>query len=151
MSGITYIVNVEAAIYKGDQWLIIRRSDREEHAAGLLSLVGGKVETTAGEVSVLEEALRREIAEEVDIQVAKDICYIESNSFVTDRGDKVIDIVFLCKYKEGEPRCASIEEVSEVRWMTAEEIAGNGNAPVWLKESIKKAERKRLEITGQLR
>ena len=27
-----YIVNVEAAIYKGNRWLIIRRSDKEDHA-----------------------------------------------------------------------------------------------------------------------
>ena len=37
-----YIVNVEAAIYKGNRWLIIRRSDKEDHAPGLLSLVGGR-------------------------------------------------------------------------------------------------------------
>ena len=39
-----FIVNVEGAIYKNDQWLLIRRSEKEEHAGGLLSLVGGKVE-----------------------------------------------------------------------------------------------------------
>lgn len=39
-----FIVNVEGAIYKNEKWLLIRRSKKEEHAGGLLSLVGGKVE-----------------------------------------------------------------------------------------------------------
>lgn len=44
-----YIVNVEAAVYKNDKWLIIKRSEKEEHASGLLSMVGGKVESEIGE------------------------------------------------------------------------------------------------------
>lgn len=39
-----FILNVEGAIYKNEKWLLIRRSKKEEHAGGLLSLVGGKVE-----------------------------------------------------------------------------------------------------------
>ena len=36
-----FIVNVEGAIRKNDKWLsIIERSKKEEHAGGLLSLVG---------------------------------------------------------------------------------------------------------------
>jgi 8-oxo-dGTP diphosphatase len=52
-----FMVNVEGAIRKDDRWLIIERSKKEEHAGGLLSLVGGKVDyegiwlyiTTAGQ------------------------------------------------------------------------------------------------------
>ncbi len=39
-----FIVNVEGAINKDGKWLMIRRSMKEEHAGGELSLVGGKVE-----------------------------------------------------------------------------------------------------------
>lgn len=38
MENISYIVNVEAAIYKGDKWLIIKRGEKEEHVPGLLSM-----------------------------------------------------------------------------------------------------------------
>ena len=41
--GFLFIVNVEGAIYKDEKWLLIRRSEMEEHAGGTLSLVGGKV------------------------------------------------------------------------------------------------------------
>ena len=39
-----FIVNVEAAIIKGDQYLMITRSKQESHAGGTLSMVGGKVD-----------------------------------------------------------------------------------------------------------
>lgn len=143
MEDLLYILNVEAAIYKNDKWLIIKRSEKEEHAPGLLSLVGGKVETRANENDVLEENLKREIIEEVGIQVSEPH-YVESKSFVSDNGQAVIDIVFLCKYESGEPKCVSIDEVSEVYWMSCTEVLGNVNAPIWLKESIKKVESIRL-------
>lgn len=146
MDNLSYIVNVEAAIYKNDKWLIIKRSEKEEHAPGLLAMVGGKVETKASENTVLEETLMREIMEEVDIQISKTLHYVESKSFISDKGEAVIDIVFLCKYKSGEPKCMSTDEVSEIYWMSSEEILGNKSAPVWLKESIEKAESIRLRV-----
>lgn len=86
MNNILYIVNVEAAIYKDDKWLIIKRSEKEEHAPGLLSFVGGKVETNVAQDGILEETLRREIIEEVGIKVSETIHYVESKSFVLDNG-----------------------------------------------------------------
>lgn len=149
MDNISYIVNVEAAIYRNDKWLIIKRSEKEEHAPGLLAMVGGKVETKIAENNVLEEALIREIMEEVGIQVLKTLHYVESKSFISDKGQAVIDIVFLCKYDSGEPKCMSVDEVSEIYWMSSTEILENKSAPVWLKESIEKAEKIRLEIENE--
>lgn len=144
-----YIVNVEAAIYKNDKWLIIKRSEKEEHAPGILSMVGGKVDTIIRENEVLEENLKREIMEEVGIQVSDKLYYLESKSFISDKGQVVIDIVFLCKYQSGEPKCMSYDEVSEVYWMSCTEILGNKNAPIWLKESIEKAENYKLKIENK--
>ncbi|WIV11045.1 NUDIX domain-containing protein [Proteiniborus sp. MB09-C3] len=146
MDNLLYIVNVEAAIYKNDKWLIIKRSEKEEHAPGLLSMVGGKVETKISENNVLEETLIREIMEEVGIQVSKTLHYVDSKSFISDKGQIVIDIVFLCKYKSGEPKCMSADEVSEIYWMSKAEILENKNTPIWLKESIEKVESIRLKI-----
>src|SRR5215831_12960100 len=104
MSDETYVVNVEAAIFHGEKWLMILRSDDEEHAAGTLSFVGGKVERADVADNILEETLRREIAEEVGVTVAEAMRFVESKSFIADNGRPVIDIVFLCRYKSGEPR-----------------------------------------------
>lgn len=149
MENLSYIVNVEAAIYKNDKWLIIKRSEKEEHAPGILSMVGGKVETRTAENKVLEETLKREIMEEVGIQVSERVHYLESKSFISDKGQVVIDIVFLCKYQSGEPKCMSADEVSAVYWMSSTEILGSKNTPIWLKDSIEKAENFRLKIENE--
>lgn len=150
MDTIAYIVNVEAAIYDNDKWLIIKRSEMEEHAPGLLSMVGGKVETNINEDNILEKTLIREIAEEVGIEVFEPLQYVESKSFTTDKGQAVVDVIFLCRYKSGRPRCVSEDEVSEVHWMTCEEILEEGNSPVWLRESIRKAEKARVKYNGEV-
>lgn len=146
MDNTSYIVNVEAAIYENDKWLIIKRSEEEEHAPGLLSMVGGKVEIKTPEANVLEETLKREIMEEVGIQVSNEMHYLESKSFISDKGQVVIDIVYLCKYETGEAKCKSIHEVSEIYWMSSSDILENKSAPIWLKESIEKAENLRLKM-----
>ena len=140
MNDMKYIVNVEAAIYKNEKWLIIKRSEKEEHAPGILSNVGGKVEINKTENDILEKTLIREIMEEVGIKISETLYYVESKSFISDKGQVVVDIVFLCKYQSGEPRRMSDDEVSEIYWMSIDEILDNDNSPIWLKESIKKAE-----------
>lgn len=141
-----YIVNVEAAIYMGNKWLIIKRSEKEEHGPGLMSLVGGKVETNIAEDGVLEGTLRREIMEEVGIEVSDTIHYLESKSFLLADGQVVVDVVFVCKYKSGEAKPVATDEVGEIYWMTCEEVLENGKALIWLKDTIKKAEDVRLRL-----
>lgn len=146
MGNIQYIVNVEAAIYKDDKWLIIKRSELEEHAPGELSLVGGKVEDASNEGSILEKTLKREIVEEVGITIFDNPIYVESNAFSTAQGQSVIDIVFLCRYKSGTAQGLCPDEVIEVYWYTTKEILDNEKAPLYLKESIRKANDIKLSI-----
>lgn len=141
-----FIVNVEAAIYKNGKWLIIERSKKEEHAGGLLSLVGGKVDLEGNSEDILERTVKREILEEVGIEVKDNIEYVHSTSFVTGKGENVVDIVFLCEFQAGEAFAKSPDEVESVSWMSSEEIMNNPNAPDFLIESIKRAEEKRKII-----
>lgn len=143
-----YVVNVEAAIYKEDKWLIIKRSEKEEHGPGLMSLVGGKVETDVVQDGILEVTLKREIREEVGIEVSDRIHYLESKTFPLADGQLVVDIVFVCKYKSGEARVVDSNEVGEIYWMTCEELLQDERALSWLKESLKKAEDLRLRLEG---
>lgn len=135
-----FIVNVEGAIYKNKKWLLIRRSEKEEHAGGSLSLVGGKVEKEGTSSDILEKTLKREIAEEVGIEVSN-LRYVNSSSFVTDSGINVVDIVFLCDHESGEAFAKSPNEVDDVIWMTTQQILNNSNLPIYLKENIKLAEK----------
>lgn len=134
-----FIVNVEGAIYHNEKWLLIRRSEKEEHAGGELALVGGQVDKEGVSSDILERTLIREIAEEVGIEVTN-LRYVNSSSFVTDSGEHVVDIVFLCDHQSGEAYAKSPDEVDEVLWMTTEEIVNHQDLPVYLKNNIKLAD-----------
>ncbi|MCC5801885.1 NUDIX hydrolase [Rossellomorea vietnamensis] len=135
-----FVVNVEGAIHRDGKWLLILRSEKEEHAGGTLSLVGGKCEVEGVSSDILERTLIREIFEEVGCEVTG-LKYVNSSSFDTDSGVHVIDIVFLCYHKTGEPFAKSTEEVDDVIWMTTLEILAHPELPVYLKENIKLADK----------
>ncbi|OXS59550.1 ADP-ribose pyrophosphatase YjhB (NUDIX family) [Bacillus sp. V-88] len=135
-----FVVNVEGAIHRDGKWLLILRSEKEEHAGGTLSLVGGKCEIEGVSSDILERTLIREIFEEVGCEVTG-LKYVNSSSFDTDSGIHVIDIVFLCHHKTGEPFAKSTEEVDDVIWMTTLEILSHPEIPVYLKENIKLADK----------
>jgi len=134
-----FIVNVEGAVYRDGQWLLITRSMKEEHAGGTLSLVGGKVDAEGHSQEILERTVRRELFEEVGIRVKDEAAFVYSSSFVTDDGSHVINVVFLCEYEEGTAYCKSPDEVEAVHWLDYETIMNHPQAPPWTKESIRRA------------
>jgi 8-oxo-dGTP diphosphatase len=133
-----YIVNVEGAIYKNKQWLLIKRSEKEEHPGGTLSLVGGKVDKEGNTTDILERTLKREIFEEVGLEVTN-LRYVNSSSFVTDKGVHVVDIVFLCEHQSGVAYAKSPEEVADIVWLQTSQILEDPTLPPYLKENIKLA------------
>ena len=141
-----HVVNVEAAVVKDGRYLMIVRGERETHAPGVLSLPGGKVENAGNTGNILEETLRREIAEEVGVEIHDDVEYVESHAFVADDGKPMVDVVFLCQYKSGRPTTTDPGEVAAIRWMTAKEVLGHPKTPQWTRQSIELAERKRIAV-----
>jgi 8-oxo-dGTP diphosphatase len=139
----TYIVNVEGAIVKDGQYLMVVRGE-QEYAPGGLNFPGGKVEGVTSLDDVLEETLRREIAEEVGLEVHDEMAYLRSSAFVAE-GDPVVDVVFLCRHKAGTAFAADPDEVAAVRWMTAAEVIAHPEMPPWTVLSVELAERVRRE------
>ena len=135
-----FVVNTEAAIYRDGRYLIIKRSEKEEHAAGMISLVGGKVEIANSSSEVLERTIIREVKEEVGLVVKGRPRYIQSTSFVTDTGLHVVNVSFLCEDVEGEAYAASSDEVDAVYWMTPEEVYTHAKSLDYLKDSVGEAE-----------
>jgi 8-oxo-dGTP diphosphatase len=138
-----YIVNVEGAIAKEGRYLMVVRGE-EELAPGGLNFPGGKVEGTEGTDDVLEETLRREIAEEVGLEVEADMAYLRSSAFLAE-GDAVVDVVFLCRWQSGEAIAADPAEVASVHWMTAAEAIAHPETPPWTRLALQLAEKARLE------
>ena len=125
-----FVVNVEGAIERDGSYLMIVRGPDEVHAPGALSFPGGKVETTDGPEAVLESTLRREIREEIGVEIDERMTYVKSGSFELDDGRKALNVVFLCHLRAGTP-IADSEEVHSVRWMTSEQILRD--RPPWFK------------------
>jgi 8-oxo-dGTP pyrophosphatase MutT (NUDIX family) len=138
-----YIVNVEGAIVKDGQYLMIVRGE-EEYAPGGLNFPGGKVEGAGSANDILEETLRREISEEVGLEVHAGMAYVRSSAFVAE-GDPVVDVVFLCRYKAGTAVAADPGEVAAVRWMTAAEAIAHPETPPWTRLALELAEKVRVE------
>lgn len=134
-----FIVNVEAAIRRDDQWLMITRSTKEEHAGGTLSLVGGKVDLADMGMEILERSVKREVLEEVGVEIEDAVAFVYSSSFVTGDGSNVINMVFLCDYASGTAHSKSPDEVDAIHWLTYEEIMNHPKAPPWTKESLRRA------------
>ena len=139
-----YVVNVEAAIFKGDKWLLGQRSAKEDHDPGLFSMIGGKVENVEAENHILEKTLKREVLEEVGVEVQNNIHYVKSSSFIADFGRHVVDIVFLCEYKAGQATVLEQDELDSVEWMTIDELLAHEKIGPYTKESLKIAEQMRL-------
>jgi 8-oxo-dGTP pyrophosphatase MutT (NUDIX family) len=138
-----YIVNVEGAIFKDGQYLMIVRGE-EEYAPGGLTLPGGKVEGAGRADDVLEETLRREIAEEVGLEVHDEMAYVRSSAFVAE-GHPVVDVVFLCRYRSGTAVAADPGEVAAVRWAALPEAIAHPETAPWTRLSLELAEKIRLE------
>lgn len=140
MPPITYIVNVEAAIYRDDRYLLIVRSSEETQDPGVLSLPGGKVDIVGSVDAILEDTIRREVREEVSVEIEPGLVYVESKTFLMDTGYPVVDMVFLCRYKSGEPQIRDPHEIESIHWMTAKEVLDLPDAPQWTRQSIILAE-----------
>lgn len=85
------IVNVEAAIFKEDKWLLKERSEKEEYGGGLISFVEEKVDKTEDNANILEKTLIREIYEEVGVEIEDKMTYVNSSLFIAVE-EPVVDI-----------------------------------------------------------
>ena len=135
-----FVINTEAAIYRDGKWLVGVRSKKESEAPELLSFIGGTVDDSdTANVNTLEHALIREVEEEIGIKV-KVVDFVNDTSFVSKKGNNVLNVVFLCSVESGEPEISDTEEMEELLWLTTDEILNYPNASKWLLDSLKKAD-----------
>ena len=91
------------------------------------------------EWDILRIAAKREVLEEVGLDLKDDLKYITNNYFVgsSNVAAHVIDTIFHCKIEKTNLAInASAREVPEYYWLTEEEINKAHNAPQWLKKSV---------------
>jgi 8-oxo-dGTP pyrophosphatase MutT (NUDIX family) len=119
----THIVVVTGVIEKNGKFLIAQRSFDESHMPGWWSIPGGKVERTNSEVrGILEATLKRELMEEVGVEIEDSPKLISDSTFLRSTGDHVIWLVFHCFWKSGEAK--ALDECIDVAWVGSRELQG---------------------------
>lgn len=135
-----FIVATECAIEHDGKFLIIKRP-QGVHASGLLSFPGGKFEASdaIGNEDAAKQAVKREVLEEVGLDLIDPINYVRTSCFPDDKnGKQVLDIIYHCKLEKTKIKVTpSKREVPEYYWLTHEEIINKPNCPTWLKSYMK--------------
>jgi 8-oxo-dGTP diphosphatase len=140
--GQEFAVTVCVLVRRDGAWLLGVRASGVAYAPGRLGLVGGHVEADAPAAGVLEETGRREVAEEVGLDLADVVLtYLESEYLVTDGGERQVTVTFVAPAPSGQkPRVADPAELSEVGWWTADGAAADPRCPEWLPALLRRAD-----------
>lgn len=113
-----HVVFVEAWVKKDGKYLLAKRSSKDDQAAGKWAVPGGKVEMEL-ENGIVENAVKREVMEEVGVEV-ENFRFLGSRSFIRSSGHHVVGLSFVADYKSGEAR--PLEDQDEIRWVSVEEM-----------------------------
>ena len=139
-----FAVTACVLLHRDGGWLLSVRSPDAAYAPGRLGLIGGHVEVDAPTHDVLEATARRELAEETGVDLAGiPLTYLESEFFVTDRGERQITVTFVAPAPAGAAAAAvaAPAELSEVTWWTREQVAADPRCPPWLPDLLDRAQR----------
>jgi len=97
---------VVGIVVRDDKFLVERRRLDETVDPGIVCLPAGHVEPNEG----LEDALKREMMEELDIQV-NDMKFVCKNFYVASNGERQHAYCYLVTDFEGEPVCKAAQEI----------------------------------------
>ena len=125
-------VVITAIIIKDGKYLITRRSPNKKRFPGMWTVPGGKLETKDYVslpkdtefywYNVLEQVLKREVKEEVGLNI-KNIEYVTSLATVHADGAPSLVISCLADYESGEVKL-QVEETDKFEWVSIEEAKG---------------------------
>ena len=144
-----YIVSAECAIKYLVKYLIIKRP-LDKNAGGCFSFPGGGCELSDGknDANVLVETAKREVFEEIGVELENTLHYVYSNMFYDDsNSSNVIHTVFYCKLNKplSELNVCS-REVPEYYWLTSSEIVSNKKTPSWIRNYINIIEKNFIDV-----
>ena len=141
MGGQVYAVTVCVLIQRGDTWLLVVRAPTVGYAPNKIGMIGGHVEVINPVADILEMTARREVAEEVGLDLsAARLTYLESEFFVTDGGERQITVTFTAfAPPAAEPFVNAPDELTEVGWWTLGDLEADVRCPSWLPPLIRRA------------
>jgi 8-oxo-dGTP diphosphatase len=136
-----FAVTVCVLLHRNGEWLLSIRSPDVAYAPGRVGLVGGHVEVDSPTRNVLEVTARREVAEETGLDLsAVPLTYLESEFFVTERGECQVTVTFVAVAPtDAAATVTAPAELSEVGWWTPDEVAADPRCPPWLPGLLERA------------
>lgn len=124
-------VATKAVVYKDGKFLVVKKSKDEDIAPDTYDIPGGRLVFK----EELEDALKREVKEEVNLTV--DIIKpTNAWSFLAKDNFQLVGITYLCKFLKGEIKLA--KEHVAFEWLTLEEIEKR-DFPKWFKKEFELA------------
>lgn len=120
------ILVVAAMIKCKDKYLFIKQDKKGRAFPGCLMLVGGKIE----ESETPEEAIKREVLEEVDIKLDKVIPFDFDNEITMYKGEEaqLIALRYTAEVKDFYAKPGS--DAKEIFWLTKEELLQYNQNPM---------------------
>lgn len=129
------VVLVACLIERNGKYLIAQKAPCDPTAPNKWATIGGKIESFKGEVKdVIQKTLRREIKEEVGIEIEDDIELFGNKYFIRPDGYSSLALFFLAKWKSGEPR--PLAETQAVKWIEPHEF-DDYREDDWMREVFK--------------
>ena len=141
MDSEVYAVTVCVLIHRGDRWLLVVRAPGVAYAPNKIGMIGGHVDVTRPLTDVLEATARREVAEEVGLDLSDvPLRYLESEFFITDGGERQVTVTFTAQSPpEAEPYVNAPGELAEVGWWALNDLEADPRCPPWLPALIRRA------------
>ena len=136
-----YAVTVCVLIQRDDTWLLVVRAPKVSYAPNMIGMIGGHVDLTQSLADALEETARREVAEEVGVDLSEmSLRYVESEFLITDGGERQITVTFTTQAPPDiEPYVNAPDELVEVGWWTLDDLEADPRCPSWLPRLIRRA------------
>ena len=137
---------------QSDRYLLLRRSADKDYAAGVWECVTGRVDQGEG----FEDALRREVSEELGVEVEIELILGTTHFY---RGapvpeNELIGLVCLCSLSSPEGVRISPEH-SEARWLSAadafEMLDAGDPSTRWIRRVLQRAEALKAVASPDLR
>ena len=129
---LTFRIVLAALIFNSEnKFLLAKRSENDKILPGHWGLPGGNIDIMEDIDDILEKELKREVMEEVDIEIDS-LKYLESHLNKVGK----LNICFIAKIKKGEPK--ALDETEEVGWFNLNGIRNLKLTPHTL-ERVKRA------------
>ncbi|MAG12636.1 hypothetical protein CL630_02370 [bacterium] len=149
-------IAVTAIVVKDEKYLITRRAKTKKKFPGRWTVPGGRLEVSDYQdlpkdteyhwYNIIGKTLRREIKEEVNIEI-ENVDYLTSITMIVGEYPSLI-LSFIADYKSGEISLQE-DELDEYRWVTLEE-AKNYDLIEGIYDELVMAENKRKGIKANM-